>query len=483
MTGALLLVAVLLLVGMILRELFPLFRWLFIPASVLAGFVGLVAIQVGVNLENADSHGAATIGAWLASTSGVLSSWPGWLIAVVFAGMLLEPKPSSAKESARRVGQEGLMVWVIVLGQTAVGLLATWLIIQIFYDVPNSFGMLIETGFAGGHGTAAAMGEVFAHPTVQLQGGRDLGMLMATCGLVYGIVSGIFWINIGVRRGWVSKVADDQADEQTGEQINSSSKKPVMRPIGYGRVNVDTLDPLLFQIALLAVAFGIGILMQAAVMGLAGYIDGRFEPEAVDAAQAQLSKRLTVSNIVDFPLFIYTLFGGLIVCKLMSAFGQADRVDGETVNRLTSTAMDILVVAAIASLNLQAVAAMIVPFSVLFLLGAIWTAFCLLVVSRWLLPREHWFQLGLINYGMSTGTTATGFVLLRMVDSELDSGAAENYALAAPLSAPFIGGGMITIGLPLLVLESVSIAVPALLLSGMVAIMIVVGRKIFSEPD
>lgn len=483
MTGALLLVAVLLLVGMILRELFPLFRWLFIPASVLAGFVGLVAIQVGVNLENADSHGAATIGAWLASTSGVLSSWPGWLIAVVFAGMLLEPKPSSAKESARRVGQEGLMVWVIVLGQTAVGLLATWLIIQIFYDVPNSFGMLIETGFAGGHGTAAAMGEVFAHPTVQLQGGRDLGMLMATCGLVYGIVSGIFWINIGVRRGWVSKVADDQADEQTGEQINSSSKKPVMRPIGYGRVNVDTLDPLLFQIALLAVAFGIGILMQAAVMGLAGYIDGRFEPGAVDAAQAQLSKRLTVSNIVDFPLFIYTLFGGLIVCKLMSAFGQADRVDGETVNRLTSTAMDILVVAAIASLNLQAVAAMIVPFSVLFLLGAIWTAFCLLVVSRWLLPREHWFQLGLINYGMSTGTTATGFVLLRMVDSELDSGAAENYALAAPLSAPFIGGGMITIGLPLLVLESVSIAVPALLLSGMVAIMIVVGRKIFSEPD
>ena len=98
--------------------------------------------------------------------------------------------------------------------------------------------------------------------------------------------------------------------------------------------------------------------------------------------------------------------------------------------------MDILVVAAIATLNLQAVASMVVPFSILLACGAVWAAICLLVISRWLLPKKHWFQLGLINYGMSTGTTATGFVLLRMVDPDLDSGAAEDYALAAPLSAP-----------------------------------------------
>jgi ESS family glutamate:Na+ symporter len=103
----------------------------------------------------------------------------------------------------------------------------------------------------------------------------------------------------------------------------------------------------------------------------------------------------------------------------------------------------------------------------------------LLLISRWLLPSEHWFQLGLINYGMSTGTTATGFVLLRMIDPELDSGAAEDYALAAPLSAPFIGGGMITIALPLLVLERINIAIPALVIAGIVSAMIFVGRRLF----
>ena len=475
MLPALLLVAALLLVGVVLRHRIGLLRWLFIPASVVAGFVGLFVVQIGSTYGND----------WLdwKSISHELSSWPGWLIAVVFAGLLLERKPMSARDSAIRVGQQGLMVWIIVLGQTAIGLIATWLIIQEFYDVPNSFGMLIETGFAGGHGTAASMGEVFAHPSVQLKGGKDLGMLMATAGLVYGVVSGILWINVGVRCGWVSQkpLADFNPDVAAKEARETSISDLI--PIGFCRVDKETIDPFLFQAVLMALAIGIGMAMQMLVMGLAMAIDGMFEVTNVDAAQAQLSKSLTVASVVDFPLFIYTLFGGLITRKILARFGQADRIDNETISRLSSTAMDILVVAAIATLNLQTVVAMAIPFSILLILGAVWAAVCLLIISRWILPQEHWFQLGLINYGMSTGTTATGFVLLRMIDPELDSGAAEDYALAAPLSAPFIGGGMITIALPLLVLERVPIAMTALSVLGLVAALIFFGKWIFYRPN
>ena len=55
-----------------------------------------------------------------------------------------------------------------------------------------------------------------------------------------------------------------------------------------------------------------------------------------------------------------------------------------------------------------------------------------MILARRMLPSEHWFELGLINYGMSTGTTATGFVLLRLVDPELESGAAEDYCIGGP---------------------------------------------------
>lgn len=470
MTQALIAIAVLLLIGVVLRQTVPLFKWFYIPASVIAGVVGLGLVQLGLQPE-------MKISQWTGELSSVMSKWPGWLIAVVFAGMLLEKKQKSATQSARRVAQQGLMVWIIVLGETAIGLLATWLIVQSFFDVPNSFGMLIETGFAGGHGTAAAMGEVFAHPSVNLESGKDLGMLMATGGLLFGIVTGIFWINVGVRRKWISAPDPDSSDLVSGKYDSASTSQ--FGAIGFGRIERETIDPLLFQVVLLALAFGIGLAMQAGVMGLAAWGDSFLGGEEVEGAQAQLSKRLSISNIVDFPLFIYTLFGGLIIQKLLGLFKQSHRVDGETINRLTSTAMDILVVAAIATLNLQAVAAMIVPYSILFTAGGIWAAICLLVISRWILPKEHWFQLGLINYGMSTGTTATGFVLLRMVDPELSSGAAEDYALAAPISAPFIGGGMITIALPLLLLERVWIGIPALVVAGAVLGMILIGRRLF----
>lgn len=458
MTFAMILVALFLFLGVALRKSVGLFQWLYVPASVIAGLLGLAAVQGCLRVEHLKTSAM--------KVSDTLSGWPGWLIAVVFAGMLLEGAGSSGRESAKRVARQGIMVWVIVLGQAAFGLLAAWLLIQPNYDVPNSVGMLIETGFAGGHGTAAAMGEVFAHPSIGLEGGKDLGMLMATCGLVYGIISGILWINIGVRAGWVSK------SQLTG----NSSSTPSLKPIGQARIDGETIDPLLLQIIWLTLAFGIGLLMQTCVMESAQWLDGKLASEnTLDDANRELSKRLTVSNVVDFPIFIYTLFGGLFVRKLLQVIGWSDRIDGQTINRLTSTAMDILVVAAIASLNLQAVAAMVVPFSILFLTGCVWTGVCLLVISRMLLPKDRWFQLGLINYGMSTGVTATGFVLLKMIDPDFKSGAAEDYALAAPLSAPFIGGGMITIALPLLVLERVPIAAAAIVLIAIVAGLVCLG--------
>jgi ESS family glutamate:Na+ symporter len=475
MTHAFLFVAVALLIGVVFRTCVPLLRWLFIPASVVAGFIGLAVIQAGL-VSSPSSHWPASA----QSLSDTLSSWPGWLIAVVFAGMLLNQGRSMASENVSRVGRQGLMVWIIVLGEAAVGLTATWLLVKPFYDVPNSFGMLIETGFAGGHGTAAAMGEVFAHPSIALESGKDLGMLMATCGLVGGLLCGIVAINFGVRRGWVQK--SDDASRQPTQPNESTDQKESKQAIGFARIERETIDPLLFQVIWLALAFGLGLLLQDGIARLADYVDiqmgwGGPENMSVDAAQGQLAKRLSVSSIAVFPLFIYTLLGGWVVRHGLQLFGQTHRIDGSTLNRLTSTAMDILVVAAIASLNLQAVAAHLVPFLTLLACGLIWATVCLFVFARWLLPKEHWFELGLINYGMSTGTTATGFVLLRMVDPELRSGAAEDYALAAPLSAPFIGGGIITIALPLLALERVYLGASAMGLVVVVLTLIVIGRR------
>ena len=120
---------------------------------------------------------------------------------MVFAGLLLERKGKPFRAALEAAAREAIMVWVIVLGQVALGLLATALILKPWFGVHFGVASLIETGFAGGHGTAAAMGDVFASPAVAFADGRDLGMFMATAGLVFGIVSGMLYVNLAVHLG------------------------------------------------------------------------------------------------------------------------------------------------------------------------------------------------------------------------------------------------------------------------------------------
>ena len=426
--------------GMWLRRRFAVFHWLYIPASVIGGLIGLLVIQAAPQSVVIDANDIAS----------TLSSWPGWLIAFVFGGMLLEREPKPIQEKAAQVRQQVSMVWIIILGETTLGLIGTWLLIQPFYELPSAFGMLIETGFAGGHGTAAAMGEVFSHPVVDLPLGRDLGMLMATAGLIYGIVSGIFWINVAARLGWArpNKRSPESQDEKSGRKQFSN------------HLNPSTATRVLVQLVWLLAAVAIGYAMQQVVMSLAGVADQwRAGGEEVDAARKQLTNRLSIASICDFPLFIYTLFGGWILRRASQPLQFSDRIEPKLISAITGVAMDILVVAAIASLNLHAVVSMVVPWSILFVLAAIWTGVCLMVIAKRILPKDYWFELGLINYGMSTGTTATGFVLLRVVDPNLSTDAAEDYALAAPFSAPFIGGGILTVAIPLLILPQISLPV------------------------
>jgi len=467
----------LLLIGAVLRARIGWLQRALIPASVAGGLVGLAVVQSARGLD--ESTGAdALVGAWSEIVHWVavdcpseLSGWPGWLIAVVFAGLLLDRPARMDRGGWRRVMAEGLMVWVIIAGQVGLGLLATWLIIQPLYpEIPAGFGLLIETGWAGGHGTAAAMGGVF-RDTVGWEQGADLGVFMATVGLGWSVVSGIAWTNLAVRRGW-TRVSIDKLTAAAGGTLEPVDQRPA---IGRGVIRSDVLDPLVFQVLVLAMAFLLGVAASWAVksvgLQLVGGLEGRVAAETIVKLQR---------SVGNLPLFLFTLLGGLAVRRGLDLSGWGHLVDGDSIRRLTAGAMEFLVVAAIASLRLDAVLDLAGPLAVLIVLAVAWTAVCLLWIGRRVLPGDRWMELGLINYGMSTGTTATGLLLLRMVDKDLESGAAEDYALAAPLSAPFIGGGLLTLMMPLL-LEFVSLGVVAAValatVVGLVLLGVLLGRR------
>ena len=200
------------------------------------------------------------------------------------------------------------------------------------------------------------------------------------------------------------------------------------------------IDPLVFQLLIVAVAFGIGYgLKTLFVAGASSFVP-------VDLDEVERIKAFKAINSI--PLFLFTLIGGWLARQAMRGLGVADLIDTESIRRIVGAAMEFLIVAAIATLRVETLTQYWQPVLLLLVAGCAWAAFCLLVVARGLLPRAYWFELGLINYGMSTATTAQGLMLLRIVDPDMESGAAEDYAAAAPLSAPFIGGGFVTLSLP-----------------------------------
>ncbi len=473
MQSALIAVVVFLGIGLLLRATLPPLRALFIPASVVGGLIGFGVAQALLNSGPAEVAGLYRGDeAALANASDVqrttldifntLRGWPGPLLAVIFAALLLEKPSRPFRQAARAAAQQGVMVWLIVLGQSCVGLAAVLLVVwPMGFDVPASFGQMIEAGFSGGHGTAGAMGAIFEGP-LNFPAGMDLGMLFATVGLVGGVVTGILWVNVGVRRGWTVASTVDLATT-TGLEARRDPQ-----PGAYARSRADVIEPMMLQLLLVGVAFAVGWAYQAGFIALLDTVaHGAMAEEHADNFMKFAGK---------LPLFLFTLLGGLTLRWGLSALKLDDLIDAPSLSRITGVAMEVLIVAAISTLRIEALMDYWQPTVLLLALGFAWSTFCLLVLAPRLLPRAYWFELGLINYGMSTGTTAQGMMLLRMVDPELKTPATEDYAVAAPLSAPFIGGGVITVSLPLLMAESGAgvplVAVVAVMAAALVGLLV-----------
>jgi ESS family glutamate:Na+ symporter len=421
---AIVLVAILLLLGALLRSKLAWLDRARIPASVIAGVVGCVVAQAFL------LAGGETIDAGVQSVLTTFRSWSGPLISIVFAGLLLAPSDRVVHRS-RDVWQQGITAWIIILGQLALGLFATALLIKPFYDVPGPFGQFIEVTMAGGFGSANSMATILESSAYGFAPARDLLVFGATAGLLWGVVSGLYLAHFGQKRGWTS----------------SSSEENQIAPLAPTRETSETsrvaLEPILLQSCFLAIAFGIGLLMQWSVGWLSIRLDQLFHSDAHRFER----------HLGDLPLFFFALLGGWIVYATLRAVNRVDLLDRDLIHRLCGIAMDVLIVTSLAAIAFNQIRTYLWPVLLLLALGAIWSAFCLVWLSPRLLPRRYWFELGLINYGFSTAATAQGMMFLKLVDPKLKSGAAETYALGAPLTAPFIGGGVITFAVlpPLLV--------------------------------
>ena len=144
-----------------------------------------------------------------------------------------------------------------------------------------------------------------------------------------------------------------------------------------------------------------------------------------------------------FPLFPICMIGGLIVQSTISRFSRINPVDHGLMQRIAGTALDFLVVAAVSTIRVEVVAKGFVPFAVIVAGGILWNVFCVLWLAKRLLP-DYWFERAMAEMGQSMGVTATGLLLLRVVDPESETEAPSAFAYKQLLHEPFMGGGLWT---------------------------------------
>jgi ESS family glutamate:Na+ symporter len=156
------------------------------------------------------------------------------------------------------------------------------------------------------------------------------------------------------------------------------------------------------------------------------------------------------------------MIGGLIVQLFADKFDPNDHIDHGLTRRIQNSALDFLVVAAIATIKLNIVLKGWLPLVILIIAGILWNVFCVLFLAKRVF-KNAWFERSIAEMGQSMGVTATGLLLLRVVDPDYKTPAAEAFACKQLLHEPFMGGGLWT-GMAIPLLAAIGI-IPVLAIS------------------
>ncbi|WP_204249859.1 sodium/glutamate symporter family protein [Methanobacterium subterraneum] len=137
---------------------------LFLPSSIIGGFVALfLGPEVLGSIVTWLGFGNSFLsnGIFPLEVLDVWSVLPGLFINIIFASLFLGKKLPSIQKIWRIAGPQIAHGQTIAWGQYVFGILITMLILTPFFALDPMAGALIEIGFEGGHGTAAGMAGTF----------------------------------------------------------------------------------------------------------------------------------------------------------------------------------------------------------------------------------------------------------------------------------------------------------------------------------
>ncbi len=423
----------------IIRRHSPPLRNLFIPTAIIGGFLMLALGPEGL--------GRITGGNGLFPDESILvwTALPGLLVNVMCAAMLLgEPLPAPRKiwETS---APHAIYAFLSSFGQFAVGALLVLAVLGPLFDVNRLAGALLEVAFGGGHGTIAGLGGLFVEKGTPEM--IDLGFGLATIGMVSAVVMGTLLVNWAVRHPNISIARDRPTQASEDFDIDHHLPGPEDAPIDTNKGMSQVTAAAVF----LGISIGIGWLILEALRRLA------------NAAG---------SGIFDFfPLFPFTIIGGVVVQLAAVRFDFTWAVKRRAVEGLGGIATDGLVICSIGTLSLGVLGSNVSVLIVLTVASVVWSAGMLYFLGRRFFP-ENWFEHAITEFGEHQGNVATGYMMLDMTDPARKTNVVYGYNYRQLITRPIVGGGFISaVSVPLIARIGLT---PFMLLSAAIAVALAV---------
>ncbi|MBE6702153.1 MAG: hypothetical protein E7585_01925 [Ruminococcaceae bacterium] len=384
-----------LLVANIIKKMIPFMRKSLIPTSVLAGLLLLAtsAIYQSVSGGRIMFDEPAFNGSGMAFLEVITYH----CLALGFiASAFKTSKNKMSKKRTVEIFNSGVTTVSTYLIQAVFGLGITLIVALVIPSFFGTAGVLLPFGFGQGSGQALNYGTIYQND-YGFTGGSSFGLAIAALGFLSASIGGVIHLNISKHRGRL-KASDSEECAISSEEVQAANEIPMQ----------ESVDKLTIQIALIAFAYFITYLM---MWGLGSLLPGM------------------KSTIYGFN-FLLGVISATLIKLTLKFLRKKNVVKKEYTNNflLTRTSnffFDIMVVAGIAAIQIETLKTY---WGVLLILGAVGMAVTFIytrLVSKALF-KDYAEEQFLATYGMLTGTASTGIILLREVDRDFKTPAADN---------------------------------------------------------
>ena len=428
-----------LLVGNTLRRKIKFLRNSLIPTSVIGGCVLLIVAAIYKLITGNVMFDTVAFGGDGTKNLEIITYHA--LALGFIASSLKTSEKKLNKQRAVEIFNTGVTTVSTYLLQGVVGMAIT--IVAAITVMPGFFkaaGLILPFGY--GQGTGQALNYGIIYESQGFKGGAAFGLTIAALGFLSAAIGGVIHLNIRKASGKLVKSKRTDGSDQH-EAVEVDGEIPMQ----------ESVDKMTIQICFILIAYVVAYIIM--------YLLGLLLP----------GMKATIYGF-NFLLGVVgaTIVKGVISILRKTGLMGRRYISNFLMTRTSNFFFDLMIVAGVAAIRLDELESYWGIVRVLGGVGMLVTYLYLRIVSKKLFPDYEEEQF-LMMYGMLTGTASTGAILLREIDGNFKTPAADNMV--------YQNFPAIVFGFPLMLLANLAPAEPVLTFGILAAFFVVMNIILF----